>query len=197
LKIAYLIAGVAALAGGTMLWWLVSPAPMMNIGFASYGGYPVVVREFILNATRSGLFKELVVDGGAEMPQRTSGSGNYLVGYSKGWGDDVSIEITWVELSSGEAWRAGTSLPANYMERSTSGAIQILPILAPGGLLIISSDRNPDKARDQTVSDLARICGTRVPELDENYTSNPRALPGLWEASQAANPAPFRSECES
>ncbi|MGU3575627.1 hypothetical protein ACLBWZ_08840 [Brucellaceae bacterium C25G] len=197
MKIAYLIAGAAALTGGAILWWLMSPAPMMNIGFASNGGYPVVVREFILNSTQSGLFKELVVDGGGDKPPRTSGSGNYMVSYRKGWGDDISIDITWVELSSGEAWRAETSLSVKDMERSASGAVQLLPILAPGGLLIISSDPIPGTARDQTVSDLARICGTRVPELDKNYTSNPRALPGLWEASQTVSSAPFRSECES
>lgn len=197
MKIAYIIAGAAALTGGTMLWWLISPAPMMNIGFASYGGYPVVVREFILNATPNGLFKELVVDGGGEGVPRTSGSSNYLVSYHKGWGDDISIDISWVELSSGEAWRAETSLSVNDMERSASGAVQLLPIFAPGGLLIISSDPIPDTARDQIVTDLARICGTRVPKLDKDYTSDPRALPGLWEASQTVHPLPFISECES
>lgn len=197
MKITHLLAGAAALSVATILWWLLSPAPMMNIGFASYGGHPVVIKEFILNTQRSSLFAERVVDGGGEAPPITSGAGNHLVSYRKGWGGDISIDVSWVELSTGEAWQATANVSADRMTRSASGAIELMPILGPGGLLIISSDPIPETAQDQRVNDLARICGTRVPELDQDYASNPRALPGLWEASQTIDPRPYSSACKS
>lgn len=191
-----LLAGAAALSVATILWWLLSPAPMMNIGFAAYGGHPVVVKAFILNTQRSSLFAEMVVDGGGEAPPRTSGAGNHLVSYRKGWSGDILIDIIWVELSTGKAWQAAANVSADRMTRSASGAIQLMPILAPGGLLILSSDPIPDSAQDQRVNDLARICGTRVPELDQDYSSDPRALPGLWEALQTIDHSPYSSACK-
>lgn len=168
----------------------------MNIGFASYGGHPVVVKEFILNGNRSSLFAELVVSDGGEVPPRTSGSGNYLMTYRKGRGGDISMDVSWVELSSGKAWRATASVSTGDMERSASGTIQLLPIFAPGGLLIIASDPIPDTVQHQRLNDLARICGARVPELDQDYISDPRSLPGLWEAAQTIKPGPDSSACK-
>jgi len=196
-KLAYLIAGVVVLAGGALLWRLFAPAPVMNIGFASFGGQPVVVKAFTLNGNRSGLFSDMVVDGGGDAPPRTSGSGNHLTSYRKGQGDQIAIDVSWVELASGEAWRAAATVSAADLERSASGAIQILPVFAPGGLLIISSDPLPASDQDQRVRDLARVCATRAPDLDQDFRSDPRALPGLWEALQTLSPQPSAQECQS
>lgn len=191
---------IAAIMGtigaGFLLHALFASSAIMLINFLAYSDRPVVLKTFGINTGYSSLFSDLVVEGKAETAPR-GGAGGYLVGYRKGWGSRISLEATWIELSSGMAWRATADVSSNDMERGGSGEINVSPIFAPGGLMIISSDPIPLSADDMRTKDLARICGKRVPELDQDYSNDRRQLAGLWEAFERLNKSPYQSECQT
>lgn len=191
-----IVAIMGAIGAGFLLHALFASSPMMLIDFLAYSDRPVVVKTFEINAVRSSLFSDLVVEGKAETTPRGS-AGGYLIGYRKGWSNRISLEASWIELSSGMAWRAKADVSSKDMERSGSGAINIAPIFAPGGLMIISSDPTPQSADDVRTKDLARVCGERVPELDRDYSNDKRQLAGLWEAFEQLDKSPYESECHS
>lgn len=101
----------------------------------------------------------------------------------------MALEMTWIELSSGQAYRAAATVPLSELEVSASGAVEMQSIFAPSGLLIIGSDPLPEGTDDLRIRDVARVCGTRAPEADHDYTDTPRELPGLFEAVETLNSA--------
>ena len=161
----------------------------MKLAFSAFTDRPVVLTEMVVNGQPMALLP-LVVQGRAERAQPRYGGGGWLLGYPSGQSGQMAVEMTWVELSSGQAYRAAVTVPLSELEVSASGAVEVQSIFAPSGLLIIGSDPLPEGADDLRIRDVARVCGTRAPEADHDYIDTPRELPGLFEALETLNSAP-------
>lgn len=165
----------------------------MFLSFSAFTDRPVVLTAMSVNGKPMGLLP-LVVQGRAETPPRYGGGG-WLLSYPSGQSGQMALELTWVELSSGQAYRAALTVPLSELEVSASGAVEVQSIFAPSGLLIIGSDPLPESADDLRIRDVARVCGTRAPEADHDYTDNPTELPGLFEAVETLNSDPSPAPC--
>ena len=160
----------------------------MFLSFSAFTDRPVVLTAMSVNGKPMGLLP-LVVQGRADKLPR-HGGGGLLLSYPSGTSGQMALEMAWIELSSGQAYRAALTVPLSDLEVSASGAVEMQSIFAPSGLLIIGSDPLPESADDLRIRDVARVCGTRAPEADQDYTDNPTELPGLFEALETLITAP-------
>lgn len=159
----------------------------MFLSFSAFTDRPVVLTAMSVNGRTIELLP-LVVQGRAEKLPR-HGGGGWLLSYPAGQSGQMALEMTWIELSSGQAYRAAVTVPLSELEISASGAVEMQSIFAPSGLLIIGSDPLPEGTDDLRIRNVARVCGTRAPEADHDYTDTPRELPGLFEAVETLNSA--------
>lgn len=166
----------------------------MLISMSAYTDRPVVVTEMAVNGQAVPLVPA-VVRGRADTGRPDGSSGGWLLGYPPGKSGVMQLDLAWVELPKGAAYRTTLQVPLDALETSGSGAAAFMPVFAPGGLLVIASDPVPKSASDTTTRDVARICGKRTPAADVNYAATPRELPELFEALEAALSTPAASEC--
>lgn len=166
----------------------------MFLSFAAFTDRPVVLTAMAVNGQPMGLVP-MVVQGRADTLPR-HGGGGLLLGYPSGSSGQMALDMAWVDLPSGQAYRAAVTLPLSALEVSASGAVELQSIFAPSGLLIIGSDPLPESADDLRIRDVARLCATRAPEADHDYTATPTELPGLFEALETLAPDPPPAPCE-
>lgn len=157
----------------------------MALAFSAYTNRPVVLTEMSVNGSEMA-FTPLVIRGRADTNRPQEGAGRRLLGYPGGENGIMDLDVTWVELPSGAAYSARVDVPLSNLNAAASGGVEFMPIFAPNGLLIVTSDPVPTSASDRTVRDIIRICATRTPAGDKNYRANPSELAALREALAAA-----------
>ena len=108
----------------------------------------------------------------------------------------LQIEAVWVELLTHEAFRAEIVVPVLELQRSASNFAEMKPVFGPDGLMLITSDPLPETAVSTLIHDVGRVCGTRIPELDQDYTLEPLALPALKETLEYDRPAGVGKGCK-
>lgn len=167
----------------------------MFVSMSAYTLRPVVVTQMAVNGTPLAFFPA-VVRGKADTNRPRSGSGRKILSYPQGDAGVMQLDLTWVELPAGLAYRAQVSVPLDELEKRAAQEISFMPVFAPGGLLLVTSDPVPKSADDETIRDVLRICATRAPEADFDYTIEPGELPALREALKAALTTPAPSNCE-
>lgn len=107
----------------------------------------------------------------------------------------VTVSVTWVELLTDQAWQAEVTAPLAAFDRDTTiDQIRMAPVFGPNGLMILISDPVPTSATNIPQVDVARVCGTRQPAADFDYTADPGEL-GLTELLQFDFPAVTSPEC--
>jgi len=109
----------------------------------------------------------------------------------------MALEFIWVELLSGQAYTARISVALSDLQRVEANVVEIRAIFGPNGLLIIPADPLRRTEADTETRDAARICGTRIPEADRDYTADPGALSGLPEALATAILTPPHLGCQA
>ena len=167
----------------------------MFVSMSAYKLRPVVVTQMAVNGAPLRLMPA-VVRGKADTNRPRSGSGRQILSYPKGDAGVMQLDVTWVELPAGLAYRAQVSVPLDELEKTGWREIAFMPVFAPGGLLLVTSDPAPKSADDETIRDVLRICAARAPDADFDYTIEPGELPGLREALSAALTTPAPSTCE-
>lgn len=155
---------------------------------SAHTGQAVVVTRFSMNGRENPLTPK-VVEGRADTMRPHEGASRMLLGLAGGATGRIALEMEWVELSTGHAYRASVAVPMRDLERSASGGVELMPVFAPGGEVVIASDPLPQSEADRSYRDVARTCGQRWPQADHDYHAAPRELPGLYEALQDLAPA--------
>ncbi len=182
--------GVLAISGCRM-----GDPDTMFLSMSAYTDRPVVVTEISVNGHSLDMTPR-VVRGRADTNRPREHAGGSLLSYPVGDIGQMQLALTWVELPSGEGYRAATEVPLDGLQTDGSGAVSFMPVFAPGGLLIVASDPMPQSGSDMRARDIVRLCGTRASAADKNYAGDPGELPGLREALASARTNPVESECK-
>ena len=165
-----------------------------HIGFSAYTNRPVVLTDMSVNGKTIPLVP-MVVQGRAERLQGRTTGGGMMIGYPAGSWGQLALTLRWVDRSTGQAWRANVNVPLSQLERSASGGVEFMPVFAPGGLLLITSDPIPQSADDARTRDVLRLCASRTPAADQDFTADPTSLPALVEAVATMQRGPAPSSC--
>lgn len=190
---AAILAAVLALAGCRE-----SEPRLMSLSFSSYAASPAVLLDFEVNGVTSGLFPT-VVAGEADSGEYRAGGGVYGLDYPADGSGSIRLQAEWVELFTQRAWRAEITVPLAGFSRETTfdqgDTLRLMPVFGPNGLMLITSDPVSASADDIRQVDVARVCGSRLPEADFDYTADPTALPQLSELLAFDYPAVAAPEC--
>ena len=165
-----------------------------HIGFSAYTDRPVVLTDMSINGKPVPLVP-MVVQGRAERLHGRTTGGGMMIGYPAGKWGQLALTLRWVDLPTGQAWSAAVDVPLAQLERSASGAVELMPVFAPGGLLLITSDPIPQSADDDRTRDVLRLCASRTPAADQDFTADPTSLPALVEAVATMQRGPAPSSC--
>ena len=164
---------VATIGIGAVLSGCATSEPAwLNLSFSSYASTPVVLTGYRLNGQTPAMppVPDLVA-GIADVEWPRVGNGLYSLMYPRGEDPQVlAIELEWVELLSGRAWRVEAHVPIASLSGEAGQRADIMPIFGPDGLVVISSDPVPTTTGPEPVVDVLRLCGTRVPEADQADT---------------------------
>lgn len=166
----------------------------MVVSFSAYTDRPVVLTEMTVNGTPMSITPK-VIRGRADRNRPRVGSGRSLLGYPSGESGTMDLGLTWVELPSGNAYSTQVDVPLSELLPAASGGVEFMPVFAPGGLLLITSDPVPESASDTRINDVVQTCAARAPAADQNFAANPGALPALREAIAAAATTPATTPC--
>lgn len=166
----------------------------MFLSMSAYTDRPVVVMEILVNGQALDITPR-VVRAKADTNRPREHAGGSLLSYPAGADGQMQLELTWVELSLGAGYKALAEVPLDRLETGSNGAVEFMPVFAPGGLLIVASDPMPRSGNDTQTRDVVRLCGTRASAADRNFTQNAGELPGLREALASARSGPVDSEC--
>lgn len=158
----------------------------MLVAMSAHTDHPVVVTAMVVNGQAVEMIPA-VVRGVAENGPESRNEGGWLLGYPSGKPGLMQLDLTWVELPAGAAYRASIEVPLKALSKSGSGARSLRPVFAPGGLLLMGSD--------SATADIVRLCATRTPAADVDYAATPRQLPGLFEALETARLASAATDC--
>lgn len=91
------------------------------------------------------------------------------------------IELLWIEVTSGRAYFAQTTIHSKDLALSAGGGSGPLDILIlPGGRLVIGSDPLPEDGK-LVLRDIAKTCGTRQPQQDRDIAKEADAIGGMKE----------------
>ena len=175
----------------------------LGLSFSSHASVPVVLTGYRLNghALMTPPVPDLVA-GVADVEWPRVGNGHYALAYPRGTDPDVlTLELEWVELLSGRAWRAEADVPISKLSGEAGRKVEVMPIFGADGLLIISSDPVPTSTGPEPVADVLRLCGTRVPEADQADIAQSDAIIGVadwmtwWRSPDAIRSTSVGSEC--
>lgn len=167
----------------------------VSLAMSAHTGQAVVVTGFRMNGRENPL-TPMVVEGMADTMRPHEGASRMVLGLAGGASGRIALEMEWVELSTGHAYRASVSVPIGDLERSASGGVEMMPVFAPGGEVVIASDPLPQSEADRSYRDVARTCGQRWPQADHDYRATPRELAGLYEAIEHLGPAREIAPCK-
>jgi hypothetical protein len=174
---ALLVNGIIALAVSLMSSCFGPSQPeTMTISFGAYRASPVILLDARVNGKPVAVPGSLV-DGVADDPMYSprAGGSYSLLGYPRSTGhSEMIVSMTWVEVFTQKAWTAEVRVPLDRFDGNrVRSVIRFAPIFGPNGLMIVSSDPIPTSATNIPRVDVARICGSRVPGLDRDYTAKP------------------------
>lgn len=177
----------------------------LNLSFSSYASTPVVLTGYRLNG--HALLMPAVpslVAGVADVEWPRVGGGLYALAYPRGDDPDVlTLELEWVELLSGHAFRAEADVPLAKLSGESGVSVEVMPIFGAGGLLIIASDPVPTSTGPEPVVDVLRLCGMRVPEADQADIAQSDTIIGVadwmawWHSPDAIRSNDVDPECTS
>lgn len=168
--------------------------PSYGLSFGSDTASPVVVTALAVNGEPLRLMPQLIDARSDEVMPRAN-SGLSLIPYPRGDGQNLALEVAWVELLTRRAYTASALVPLSDLETNDAGSVDFAPVFGTGGLMRITSDPIPGPDGAQPIHDLLLICGRRDPASDADYTVDPGAFPGLDITLGYARPAPGPSFC--
>lgn len=166
---------------------------LLTVG--SYGASPAILLDTRINGAPV-LPHHTLVSTSADVETPRSSSYHRLDYTPNVEPGRITVSITWVEIFTAKAWHATVSASVrSLVYQASTDTIRIAPIFGPNGLLLITSDPIPTSAAHIPLVDVARICGTRRPDLDFDFTANPTEIARLPELL-AFNARPVTSpEC--
>lgn len=138
--------------------------------YLSYGatnklGAPVLILEQQAGPFFVGI-PVLEQSGSADSSPRRPGSINGTVTLP----DPVPIRAVWVEVLTGRAYEAQTEVSRQDIH-VRDGQSPLVVVLLPGGAMVVGSDPGPLSDGPER-RDLARVCGTRRPDLDRDVSTS-------------------------
>lgn len=166
----------------------------LDLSFATYAQTPVVLTGFAVDGATM-VEGPRAIQGLADLRRPNVEAGAMLLDLPQGTGDRLSLSVEWVELLSHDAYRAKLAVPVEALRKSQSGYVQMMPVFGPGGLLLVTSDQPATGSDTGEKRDVARVCGSRDPKRDFDYTATPSALPMLREILDFDRPAGTGSGC--
>ena len=167
--------------------------PSYGLSLGSDAASPVVVTALAVNGQPLRLVPQLIdARSDKEMPR---GQGLISIAYPPGDGQNLRLDVEWVELLTRRAYAASAEVPLADLERRETGSVYFAPVFGTGGLMRITSDPVPGSDGAQPFRDLLAVCGTRDPASDRDYAADPGALPGLDVILTYPRPAPGPSAC--
>lgn len=142
----------------------------LAMSYSTYVQSPVVIEEFKVNGQHT-LQGKTEVQGLADLRRPHDNSGWYMLPRDIDANGTLQIEAVWVELLTHKAFRAEIVVPVLELQRSASNFAEMKPVFGPGGLMLITSDPLPETPDSRVMHDVGRVCGERMPELDQDYTN--------------------------
>ena len=127
----------------------------------------------------------MVVRGRADVNRIEDGASRQLYTVPNIRRGALVMDVDWIELTTGRFYMASATVPLDALQRGPGGAVDVMPVFAPGGVMMITSDPVPTFADGVRQKDVMRICAKRHPSGDHDYRTSPLELPGLFEALQA------------
>ena len=140
----------------------------LDLAFGSYESSPAVVTHLSFEQPLHPI-PATVASSAADVPGtlggRTSGASVLSPPSDQDRDGAWTIRVQWVELVTSEAYQATAVVP---VERVTilGNAARIGILIGPDGELLIASDEATPEPSGY--HDMARVCGMRVPEADED-----------------------------
>ena len=191
MKAGLLVSALAAL--GLLASWVLGASGDMVVSFSAYSNRPVVLTRVVVNGQTLGM-TPLVIAGKADTEGPGAGSGRQLRSYPRNFAGKMTLDLTWVELTTGQGYSAQITLPARHLRRA-DGAVAFMPVFGPAGLLHLTADPDPVPGAAPAIRDVLRLCASRDPAADKDFTANPTEIPGLSEALAAMQPFSPQTEC--
>ncbi len=156
-----------------------------GLSFGSHAASPVVVTRVGVNGGDFAMVPVLVDARSDEVMPRSTGV--YSVQFPSA-GDDVALDVEWVEVTTGRAYAGQATVPVKELER-LENSVYVAPVFGPNGLMIVTSDTATDRI------DLAQICAARRPAGDTDYRAVPDSLPDLAGVLSDPRPATPQTPC--
>jgi hypothetical protein len=165
------------------------------LSFGSYDASPVVLLDVSVNGVAMAKSPVVAERSDTETPRTT---GSYLLDFPPTvLAGDVVVSVSWVELFTQKAWQAEVTAPLSALVRDAgTDSVRIGPVFGPNGLMILTSDPIPTSATDIPLVDVARMCGSRLPGADFDYTVDPGEL-GITDLLQFTFPPVTTPECRA
>jgi len=160
----------------------------VSLALSAYRGQPVVVVSLRLNEAETNL-TPMVVAGQADVNRTDDAASRMLytvVGIKQG---RMVVDVDWIELTTGHFYVGTATVPLGELERGPSGAVELMPVFAPGGVMVITSDPVPKSADDLRRKDVMRTCAKRYAQSDHDYRTTPNEIAVLSEALQSMGPS--------
>lgn len=169
----------------------------VTLSFGTYAASPVIITDFRLNGIPVHSFPLLENSEVDQIHPRVGGA-LYSLPYPSGENaQTLQISAAWVELLTHRAFTADLEVSVGQLQTLGPDQVRMMPVFGPNGLLLITSDPQPGTGMgtDMGTADLARVCGTRAPLADRDFTGAADAMGGLREALGFDYPAVRTPEC--
>lgn len=152
----------------------------MSLGLGGYSEAPVYFTAFQIGGIGHPLLPQIVAHGGDNFPRAFNAAS---LGAPQG--DLIPVSAVWIDVATGQAWEADLTVDRTALTVEM-GSAEVTAIFGPGAQLVIGSDPTPVDTNVVTI-DVARICGTRRPDLDRDLSGSADGIPFLREALASAN----------
>lgn len=119
---------------------------------------------------------DVVVAADAEDPEVPRNLGTYLMGWSAGGQDSITLRARWVELLTDRAWEASATISPRDLELNGNDTAELTLIFGPHGQMVVASDPLP---QDGPRRDVAQVCGQRIPAADRDVSAEANSIARL------------------
>lgn len=148
----------------------------LSLNFTSFGASPVVLTGFAVEQPLAPIPPELIAGAAdTEFPRLMGGRAVSAPSDAKRDGKWV-ISAQWVELATDKAWTARAEIPISALTFDET-SYTLLLVFGPNGEMLIGSDRF--SADPSARVDVARVCGTRLPQNDKAWRKETGYFPAL------------------
>lgn len=179
--LAVAIAVSAPLGGAWAMGFLGDNRPTeVTFNDASHHATPIMVDGLEINGRSMGSFPVLASTNWLN----PRGGGTTLTTLPWDGEDDTTVDVTteWTEIATGHAYRAEVSVPWRDLtvEKVVDDTAYMTFVYGRNGELMLFTSADPDpKTGQYNGREVARTCGIRTPNRDQNYGLRVNEIPGL------------------